>query len=75
MVKITVCRSCGWQNDKIRRELKRLQRKHPDRVRILRKGCLDRGDGRPFQFLPGKPLAPARPKHLRRAVEKALGNR
>jgi len=74
MVKITVCRSCGWPDDKIRRELKRLRRYHPDQIKVSRKDCLDHCKQEPVVQVGGKTLAPARPKKLRRAVEKAIAD-
>ena len=72
MVKIIVCRSCAWPNEKIRRELKRLRGAHPDELQVVRKDCLDHCKRDPVVQVGGKTLAPARPKKLRRAVEKAL---
>jgi len=72
MVRITVCRSCAWSNEKIRREIKRLRSEHGDRVRVDGKDCLDRCKKDPVVRVGRKELAPARPKKLRRAVEKAL---
>ena len=74
MVKIKVCRSCGWSNDKIRRELKRLQSEHKDEVRVTRKGCMDRCKKDPVVSVSKTTLAPARVKKLRSVVERELSD-
>lgn len=72
MVKITICRSCAWSDDAIRKELKRLRSEHEDHLTFVRKGCLDRCKKDPVVRVGTKTLAPARPKKLRRTVLKAL---
>ena len=41
MVKIRVCKKCGWKDEKVKRELKRLAKKHGDDVDVQKKKCLD----------------------------------
>ena len=72
MVRIRVCKKCGWTDEKIKRELKRLRKLHPDEIDIQKKKCLDACKKGKAVRVEKKTIAPATASKLRRAVEKSL---
>lgn len=72
MVRITVCKDCALSDEKVRRELKRLRLAHGSAIEIKRKDCLDACRKDPAVKVGRKLLAPASPKRIRRAVQRAV---
>lgn len=71
-LEIRVCRSCAWDQKKLKRAIRELAREHPDRLRVRKKDCLDLCGDKPALRVGGKRLAPASPKRLREAVARSL---
>ena len=71
-LEIRVCESCAWDRKKIRNALKDLRKKHGDRIRVVKKDCLDLCDADPAVIVGKRAVAPATPKAIRAAVKDKL---
>ena len=72
MVRIRVCKKCGWTDEKVKRELKRLRKLHPDQIDLQKKKCLDECKKGKAVRVEKKMIAPASASKICRAVEKRL---
>jgi NADH:ubiquinone oxidoreductase subunit E len=75
VVRITVCKKCGWSVARVRKTVQALAEAHPGVVEVRKKDCLDACDDAPAVRVGKRLLAPARPKAIRARVAARIAKR